>query len=569
MIKNLKIVQKLIFVGIVSIVLLLSVSLLAFNYMNRMAANSETMYEENLLVVQTVGNIRVDIRAIDSFILEYMITLDQTRNEELSQMIDERVEQARNNAQTLNEISQNNKGLNEESVELGQRLETYLAGVLEVGELASRNENTLAYELYLSEVANKRAVLVEYGLDMMKRHSDAAAELNRSNHNEASQARIVTISIVVAAVIVSVLLSIIVSRSIIKPVRQLQGVMEEAEAGNLTVRGTYQARDEIGQLTGSFNSMLQSIQEVIQRIVASGDEVAAASEELNANAQETLKGTESVAGTMEEIAAGTEKQLQEVSETAAVITELSDGVKHVTNNTKQVSEVVSLTSEKAGDGKQAIGQTVGQMKSIQSTFDVLSVTIQGLGERSNEIGEIISSITAIADQTNLLALNAAIEAARAGEHGRGFAVVADEVRKLAEESSTSAMQISSLIEKIQLETKQAVDSMESTSKEVKHGIDVVNIAGETFEEIDTSINEVNGKMALVGNAVHDMEMGMQKIVAAFTLIKGVTETVTAGTQNVSATTEEQLASMEEITSSADSLATIAEELQEMVSRFKA
>jgi len=561
--------QKLGILGASMIILILAVSVIGYYSMQEMAKKSEEMYGANLLVVQTIGNIRTDNRAIDSYILEYMITTDKTRNEELSTLIDERVEMARKNIQDFKDISQGITGLHEEALETERLYESYLEGVLEVGDLASQNHNDEAYKLYESEVSENREEFVNYAREISKENSDRANDLNQSNQNDAKSAKLIMIVFVVTALIVAALLVIVISRSFVNPIKQLQSVMKEAESGDLTVRGTYEARDEISQLNKSFNTMLGSIQEVIHRITTSGEEVAAASEQLNANAQETLKGTEMVASTMEGISEGTERQLHEVSETATVVTELSNGVNQVTQNTQQVSEVVSDTSEKAVNGKEAISKTINQMESIHSKFEILSKTINGLGERSTEIGEIINSITMIAEQTNLLALNAAIEAARAGEHGRGFAVVADEVRKLAEESSNSAMKVRNLIGKIQQETHEAVISMESTSNEVSQGIEVVHFAGNTFGEIDASIRNVDEKIQLVKKAMQEVEAGTHKIVSAFDLIHNVTETVTAGTQNVSATTEEQLASMEEISSSADSLASIAEELQVMVGKFKA
>ncbi|MBU7594738.1 methyl-accepting chemotaxis protein [Metabacillus halosaccharovorans] len=569
MLRRFNINQKLGILGVSLVILILAVSTVSYYSMQEMAKKSEVMYGANLLVVQTIGNIRTDNRAIDSYTLEYMITTDKTRNEELSSLLAERVEMARTNLQQFKEISQDITELHEEALETERLFETYLEGVLKVGELASQNINEEAYKLYVNEVAKDREVFVNYARELSKENSDRAKELNQGNQNDAKFSKGVTLGIVAIALISAILLIVTISRSLVKPIRQLQTVMKEAETGDLTVRGTYEARDEISQLNKSFNTMLVSIQDVVLRISTSGGEVAAASEQLHANSQETLKGTETVVVTMEEISMSTERQLQEVSETATVVTELSNGVEQATQNTQQVSSVVSETSKKAIDGKEAIAKTINQMESIHSKFNVLSKTIHGLGERSNEIGDIINSITMIADQTNLLALNAAIEAARAGEHGRGFAVVADEVRKLAEESSNSAMQIRGLIEKIQQETNEAVVSMESTSSEVQQGIEVVHSAGNTFGEIDNSIRNVDEKIQLVKKAMQAVETGTHKIVSAFELIQNVTETVTAGTQNVSATTEEQLASMEEISSSADSLASIAEELQVMVGKFKA
>jgi methyl-accepting chemotaxis protein len=208
------------------------------------------------------------------------------------------------------------------------------------------------------------------------------------------------------------------------------------------------------------------------------------------------------------------------------------------------------------------------MSSISNTVNDLAKVIKGLGDRSQEIGQIVEVITGIAQQTNLLALNAAIEAARAGEHGRGFAVVADEVRKLAEQSAESAQQITNLIGTIQADTSTAVNVMDSTIQEVSSGIGVVNTAGEAFNRIENLINTVAKQIQEVSAASQQMSVGAMQVVKAIDEISDVSEKTAAGTQNVSAAAQEQLASMEEISASSSSLSKMATELQTLVSRFK-
>lgn len=178
------------------------------------------------------------------------------------------------------------------------------------------------------------------------------------------------------------------------------------------------------------------------------------------------------------------------------------------------------------------------------------------------------AITGIAEQTNLLALNAAIEAARAGEHGRGFAVVADEVRKLSEQSAESSKEISQLVSMIQSETIKVVQFMEEMTREVDAGIGYVNNAGESFAQIEGSINEVTAQIQGVSSAVNQLAVGAKQVEQSMQFISGVSEETASGVQEVSASTEEQTATMEEISSSAAMLSKMAEELQTMINRFK-
>ncbi|UZN00617.1 methyl-accepting chemotaxis protein [Lysinibacillus sp. MHQ-1] len=208
------------------------------------------------------------------------------------------------------------------------------------------------------------------------------------------------------------------------------------------------------------------------------------------------------------------------------------------------------------------------MNKIQTSIDSLNNVIFGLGDRSSEIGQIVEVITSIAEQTNLLALNAAIEAARAGENGKGFAVVSEEVRKLAEESSLSARRISVLIDGIQTETNRAVDSMQFTTNEVVIGINCVNTAGESFKKIQHATKEVSAQVQGISTSVEHMAIEMRHMTDSMKQINGIAQSSAEGTQNISAATEEQLASMEEITASTFTLSKMAEELQNKTNTFK-
>lgn len=208
------------------------------------------------------------------------------------------------------------------------------------------------------------------------------------------------------------------------------------------------------------------------------------------------------------------------------------------------------------------------MNLINENFTDLSVTVTQLGERSSEIGEISKVISTIADQTNLLALNAAIEAARAGEHGKGFAVVADEVRKLAEQSAQSAQQIAHLIVQTQEDTTKTSKSMELATNEVSKGIIIVNEAGDSFAEIKQSVDHVTEQIKVVSKHVQDISKQLIEVVNSIGVIKDITDHANIETQNISAASEEQLAAMEEIASSSSALSSLAIELQQITGKFK-
>jgi methyl-accepting chemotaxis protein len=396
--------------------------------------------------------------------------------------------------------------------------------------------------------------------------SDANANIDAAVKR--SEVIIVLISLVSLAICMGLL--VYLSKTVVAPIRKVARELKEiAEGeGDLTRQLRVPTHDEVGELAIHFNRMVENLRNIIRQVGIGAEQVAASSEELTASAEQTSRSTEHIAETMQEVAAGSERQARSVSESASFIQELSNEMQRITENTERVSESAMKASQVASVGRSAITTVVQQMESINRGIEQLAETIRVLGQRSKQIGDIVSVIRGIAEQTNLLALNAAIEAARAGEHGRGFAVVADEVRKLAEEASESAKQIAELVKNIQTQTQAVVSSMGDATAEVRKGVSTVSEAGASFEQIQSAIKDVNDEIQDVLVAAQRISKGSSQVVKAIEMIDQIAVSTAGQTQNVAAAAEEQLASMEEITSSAASLAKMAEELQSLVSKFK-
>jgi methyl-accepting chemotaxis protein len=372
----------------------------------------------------------------------------------------------------------------------------------------------------------------------------------------------------IIAILAGLVIALYIGGQISRPVLKVVHAAKKIASGDLTANEvTVKNNDEIGELAQSFNEMAANLRHVIHEANLHSVQVAASAEELMASAEQTSSATEQIVISVQEIAKGTDTEVQGVEEASHVINEMSMGIKQIVDYSQVASQTAVSVSEKAAEGGQAIQTIVKQMTAINQTMNGLENVVKGLGIRSKEISQIIEVITGISVQTNLLALNAAIEAARAGEHGKGFAVVADEVRKLAEQSAHSAKKIFELITSIQGETNQAVMSMKTATKEVEIGINVVNTAGESFEQIEQGINEVTTQIQGVASAVQQMSAGAEQMVQSMEVINEVSEMIATGTQEVSAATEEQLASMEEITSAGISLSNMAEELQMLIGKF--
>lgn len=376
---------------------------------------------------------------------------------------------------------------------------------------------------------------------------------------------VITITAVIAIVI-----SILITRSIVRPISSINQQLKEISdgEGDLTKTLDVESQDEVGELAQSFNRMIGSLRRMIGQIGSTSEQVAASSKQLTASAEQTTVATSEIAHSIEEVASGAEVQEQGANESSMAMNDMAKGVQQVAETTSTISELAQETNREANAGNESIQKAITQMDTINSSVSESASVIKTLGEHSNQIGTIIEVITGIAEQTNLLALNAAIESARAGEHGRGFAVVADQVRKLAEQSKESADQITGLIGQIKDDIENAVDLMDTGTKEASEGMNIVTEAGEGFQRILESIGEVTGQIQEVSAAAEEMSASVEEVNASIEEIAHISKNSADNTQSVASAAEEQMASMQEITSSANFLSDMAEDLQDLVNKFK-
>lgn len=373
----------------------------------------------------------------------------------------------------------------------------------------------------------------------------------------------------VTVLAISIFVTYKITLRIVNPIDVIRKISEQVADGDLRV-GTLDinSQDELGQLAVSFKKMTTNMTSLIRIIQKNSENLAASSEQLTASANQSAQASNQVAESITEVAAGAAEQMGAANDAAFVVERMSNGIQQVAQNAQHVATQSAQAANKAQNGGQTLGKAVSQMAQIEETVNTSAKMVAKLGERSKEIGEIIDTISGIAGQTNLLALNAAIEAARAGEQGRGFAVVADEVRKLAEQSQDAAKKISELIGEIQGDTEKAVAAMNNGTREVKTGSDAVNAAGTTFWEIADLVNQVSSQVKEISASIQQIASGSQQIVNSVKRIDELSKKSGNESQSVSAATEEQLASMEEIASSSQALANLAYELQTEVAKFK-
>ncbi|RSD26927.1 methyl-accepting chemotaxis protein [Mesobacillus subterraneus] len=436
--------------------------------------------------------------------------------------------------------------------------------------ILKRDEQIVKVTLLMQQKANPLIfTLNEAAKEALKFQEDSLQKTSRALSSEVSTVALVIIALSAIAFVAGIVIALYISRMISKPVQLVSQAAKEVAKGNLSI-GAVQVKnkDEIGELADSFNEMTTNLRDLIYKVSSTSEQVAASAEEMMASADQTSSATNQVATAIQEVASGAETQSKNTEESAKAVSEMSAGIQRVAETTSNVAESAAETTKQAQLGHESLEKVIEKMKTINHTTSETNAVIKDLDRKSAEIGKIIEVITGIADQTNLLALNAAIEAARAGEHGKGFAVVADEVRKLAELSRQSASQISGLIEVIQKETHQVVEMMNKGTVEISDGALLVEDTGRTFEDILKSIEGVSAEIQEVSAISEEMSASVMQVNASIDEVTRIARGSVASTAEIASATEEQLASMEEVASSSSSLASMAENLREMVAKFR-
>lgn len=404
--------------------------------------------------------------------------------------------------------------------------------------------------------------------DLIKLNIKLAEESNEASNAGYAKQKVITVSLIVSAMIFSLIVGYLISLMISRPLKKIVTLVGDVASGDLTKTTNIDTKDEVGDLARSMNIMVQSLRNLMQDVSNTSQQVAASSEELTASAEQTSRATEEITSAIQTIAESAEDSTVSLEESSAGLEEVTVGIQNIADNSNTIAEASSHATEQAKMGGEFVGKTAQQIQAIDQSVNESGEAIRSLDKRSQEIGKISEVIIGIANQTNLLALNAAIEAARAGEHGKGFAVVADEVRKLAEQSQQSSTQISTLISEIQVDMVRSNNSINQVKSDVQEGLEIVEKTEESFILILDSLDKVGMQIDDMAATAEQMSASAQEVSANVTSSTSMSRDSSGNAQSVAAATEEQLASMEEISSASTNLSEMAMDLQETVSKFK-
>ncbi|MEH6946806.1 methyl-accepting chemotaxis protein [Bacillus sp. JJ634] len=369
-------------------------------------------------------------------------------------------------------------------------------------------------------------------------------------------------------ILVAIALASLASRFITQPIKQLRNTVRKMEEGDFTVKVDVQRSDEVGDLARSVNTMSESVHQALTRVEQISDQIAHSSKALSKSAEETSAASNEVAVTMEEIASGATNQTEIIQANEGAIQRVTQHITSIDQYAQKAAFDSKMMIEVSESGRQTVLEMKQQFEETTKNADTMSRAVHSLDARSHEISKIINTITNIANQTNLLALNAAIEAARAGEHGRGFAVVADEVRKLAEQTDQSTKEVTNIISTMQADTSHTVHLIGLTNTQIQHQGKAVVETEEAFYSIATMIQEIFSKFTHMTSSLRDMIVQLEKTMENSEQLISISQETAAGTEEVSASIEQTAASMEQLNHLASDLEDMSHHLYNEIKKFK-
>lgn len=524
-IRNWKVSTKTFSLLILSISFLIIIGIISYLSLESVTAKTKQMYEEKMTSSGLIQRILFNNSQIDSYNLERVINATSSNEAFQLKQIDDRVAENIAMQKTLEAIPMTPnvqeqylifKSLVIKNNEAKKKFDTNIAA-------GNKDE---AYKVFINQLKPIRKDMIDAIDSMVNYQQEDAKMFYEESKSSAQKSNNLTILITVLAIMLCGIIGWFTSRTITHPIRKLQDVMARVRNNDLTAEADYKSQDEIGQLCESVNTTVKNLRTMINQILDASGDVAASSEQISASS--------------EEVSVGNMKQAEDTQVIAELFKELSIAISDVSSRAEDAAVLSAQTVSIAEEGGVVIRSSIQGMEDVNDKMKLLE-------EDSDKIGEITRVIDEISSQTNLLALNAAIEAARAGEQGRGFAVVADEVRKLAERSIDATKQIGNIIRKMQVNMKNSLIA-------VSEGVNNSRQTQASFETIMSKVNDTSEQITMIAAACEEQA--------------AQTSQVTQSIESIAAISEETAAATEETAASSQSLAKLAEGLNQIVSVFK-
>ncbi|WP_268541754.1 methyl-accepting chemotaxis protein [Candidatus Nitrosotenuis cloacae] len=360
-----------------------------------------------------------------------------------------------------------------------------------------------------------------------------------------------------------------ISRSITKPIVRATDIATKISQGDLAVVvEKSKSNDEIGRLLAAEEQMAANLKSMISEVNMAAQSVSANAQQIAASGNELNSSIQQIASTVDQVSRGSESQAQGLAKSRQIVEELSDTMGELATDAVESVEMTNRVGSLSAKGSESAKEAGQRMNNIIKVTNESAQKVRGLAQKTNEITTVLDVIKQIADQTNLLALNAAIEAARAGEAGRGFAVVADEVRRLAESSAKSSEEIDTKLKQIQDDAQVVVEDIEISANEVNQGKMVIDSSLRSLDEIAAQIQSMSSNVKKLSDSAQNEVSKVKAVSANTSEIAAVAEQNASATEETSAAIEQQTAQTQEIATASNQMSELADQLQKIISKFK-
>ncbi|EAZ86400.1 methyl-accepting chemotaxis protein [Lysinibacillus fusiformis] len=434
--------------------------------------------------------------------------------------------------------------------------------------LYKRGEIEQAQQVALPILGDGSLKLVVFGKTMATAQQEDMLAHIEATKEKGERSGIEIMILAAISLLISIIIATVFGRRVAKNIQLTVREMDTFSEGNLHAHLQFKTKDEFAHLAESFNSMSEKLRQMMKQVGDSSEQVAATSEQLTASSLEVTQATEVVTESIQDIAQGIDEQDTLTGDVRNLSAHILKKMNDISTSIQNVNDATVETKNMASLGRSSVHDATVQMDEISANTSELNTRVQDLDDNSAAIVAAVNVIKSIATQTNLLAINASIEAARSGEHGKGFAVVAEEVRKLADESNLAAVEIEKVVAQITDSTRIIEEDMVNSNDSVHVGRDKVNVARDNFIQIDDAITDVQAQTELVTAAIRTIHQDIEKLVQEINYIGEVSMKSSRHVQCVAASSEEQNAAMEEVAAASTHLAKMAIDLQESIQTFK-